>query len=77
MQGLIPKNYRPISLLPRISKIIDIYFYFIFFQIEDYLNKEKLNTKEPFNRLLSGAVERLFLTGMNKQMYISRSSESI
>ena len=77
MQGLIPKNYRPISFLPRISKIIDIYFYFIFFQIEDYLNKEKLNTKEPFNRLLSGAVERLFLTGMNKQMYISRSSESI
>ena len=77
MQGLIPKNYRPISLLPRISKIIDIYFSFIFFQIEDYLNKEKLNTKEPFNRLLSGAVERLFLTGMNKQMYISRSSESI
>ena len=77
MQGLIPKNYRPISLLPRISKIIDIYFYFIFFQIEDYLNKEKLNTKEPFNRLLSGAVERLFLTGMNKQMHISRSSESI
>ena len=34
-----PKNYRPISLLPLILRIIEKSIYF---QIEDYLNKKKL-----------------------------------
>ena len=34
-----PKNYRPISFLPLVSKIIEKS---IHFQIEDFLNKKKL-----------------------------------
>ena len=34
-----PKNYRPISLLPLVSKTTEKS---IHFQIEDYLNKKKL-----------------------------------
>ena len=37
--GTDPKNYRPISLLPLVSKITEKS---IHFQIEDFLNKNKL-----------------------------------
>ena len=57
-----PRIYWPISLLPLVSKMIETS---IHFQIEDYLNK-KTNLyvsvrpqDEPFNRPLSGSVDRL------------------
>ena len=50
------KNYRPILLLPLVSKIIEKS---IHFQIEDYLNVSVRLHDEPFNRLLSGSVDRL------------------
>ena len=73
-----PKNYRPISHLPIVSKLIEKS---IRFQIENYLNKKKLiymyhssfRTADhcqikAFNRSLSGSVDRLFC-GMDKQMH--------
>ena len=57
------KNYQTISLLPLVSKIIEKS---IHFQIEGYLNRKKTNLyvlvrlqDEPFNRPLSGSVDRL------------------
>ena len=80
-----PRNYRPISLLPLVSKIIEKS---IHFQIKDYLNKIKTNLyvsvmlqEEPFNRPLSGSVDRLCFNWHEERdacrYDISRSSESI
>ena len=59
-----PKNYRPISVLPLVSKIIEKS---VHFQIEDFLNKKHETSlyvsiriqDEPFNRPLSSSVDRL------------------
>ena len=50
------KNYRPILLLPLVLKIIEKS---IHFQIGDYLHVSVRLQDEPFNRLLSGSVDRL------------------
>ena len=58
-----PKNYRPISILPLVSKIIEKS---VHFQIEDFLNKKHETSLyvsiriqgEPFNRPLSSSVDR-------------------
>ena len=67
-----PRNYRPISPLPLVSKIIEKS---IHFQIEDYFNKEKLiymyqsgfRTNHSIDFCLT-QLRDLIATGMNKQM---------
>ena len=68
-----PKNYRPISLLPLVSKIIEKS---IHFQIEDYLNKKKLihmyqsgfRTNHSTDLCLVRLID-FVATGMDKQMH--------
>ena len=67
-----PRNYRPISPLPLVSKIIEKS---IHFQIEDYFNKKKLiymyqsgfKTNHSIDFCLT-QLRDLIATGMNKQM---------
>ena len=68
-----PKNYRPISLLPLVSKIIEKS---IRFQIEDFLNKKKLiyiyQSGFRANHSTDLCVAQLIdfaATGMDKQMH--------
>ena len=70
-----PKNYRPISLLPLVSKIIEKS---IHFQIESYLNKKKLiymyQSGFRMNHSTDICLARLpdfVATGMDKQMHTS------
>ena len=68
-----PKNYRPISVLPLVSKIIEKS---IHFQIEDYLNKKKLiymyqsgfRTNHSTDLCLAQLID-FVATGMDKQMH--------
>ena len=68
-----PKNYRSISLLPLVSKIIEKS---IHFQIEDYLNKKNLiytyqsgfRTNHSTDLCLAQSID-FITTGMDKQMY--------
>ena len=66
-----PKNYRPISLLPLVSKIIEKS---IHFQIENFLNKKKLiyMHQSGFRRTIQLCLAQLIdfvATGMDKQMH--------
>ena len=68
-----PKNYRPISLLPLVSKIIEKS---IHFQIEDFLNKRKLiymyqsgfRTNHSTGLCLAQLID-FVATDMDKQMH--------
>ena len=68
-----PKNYRPISLLPLVLKIIEKSIYF---QIEDFFNKKKLiymyqsgfRTNHSANLCLVQLID-FVATGMDKQMH--------
>ena len=68
-----PKNYRPISLLPLVSRIIEKS---IHFQIEDFLNKKKLiymyqsgfRTNHSTDLCLAQLID-FVATGMGKQMH--------
>ena len=68
-----PKNYRPISFLPLVSKIIEKS---IHFQIEDFLNKKKLiymyqsgfRTNHSTDLCLAQLID-FVATGMDKQMH--------
>ena len=70
-----PKNYRPVSLLPLVSKIIVKSTHF---QIEDYLNKKKLifmyeswfKTNHSTDLCLAQSID-IVATGMDKQMHTS------
>ena len=70
-----PKNYRLISLLPLVSKIIEK---LIHFQIEDYLNKKRqiymyrsgFRTNHSTDLCLAQLID-FIATGMDKQMYTS------
>ena len=68
-----PKNYRPISLLPLVSKIIEKS---IHFQIEDYLNKKKLISMYQSGFRMNNSTDLCLTqlidfvaTGMNRQMH--------
>ena len=69
-----PKNYRPISLLPLVSKIIEKS---IRFHIEDFLNKKKLiymyqsglRTNDSTDLCLAQLID-FVATGMYKEMHI-------
>ena len=68
-----PKNYRRISFLPLVSKIIEKS---IHFQIEDFLNKKKLiymyqsgfRTNHSTDLCLAQLID-FVATGMDKQMH--------